>query len=46
MATYSVWVGGGEVADYLIQDKWRAIEVAQYYITQGYDDVVIEELED
>jgi hypothetical protein len=43
MNKYTVWVGGIEINDYYL-----TIEEARYmkntYISQGYDDVVIEKL--
>ena len=38
---YSVWVGGSEINDYPLT-KSQANRVAQNYIKKGYDDVVIE----
>jgi hypothetical protein len=43
MAKYSVWVGGGEVnAHYLSKEK--AQELADLYLSDGYDEVVIEKV--
>ena len=39
---YSVWVGGGEVNSYLLK-KEEAEEIAQSWIEQGYDEVVIDD---
>ena len=38
---YTVWVGGVEVNDYLLT-KEDAEYLAQEYIDDGYDDVVID----
>lgn len=46
MASYSVWVGGGEVNNYPVPTRDRAERLAEYFTLQGYDDVAIEELED
>jgi hypothetical protein len=40
---YSVWVGGTEVNDYLV-DKETAEEIAGDWTRDGYDDVKIEEV--
>ena len=40
---WTVWVGGGEVNDYLL-DYETALRVAQSYIEDGYDEVVIEKV--
>lgn len=45
MSSYTVWVGGGEVNDYPVPTLDRAEKLAEYFILQGYDDVVIEEVE-
>ena len=42
---YSVWVGGGEVNDFLLT-KAAAGWVAASYIVAGYDDVEIEDHND
>ena len=45
MNDWTVWVGGAEVNDnYLTRDK--AKELAVYFIADGYDDVVIQNLSD
>jgi hypothetical protein len=41
---YSVWVGGGEVNDYLLSYE-QAKTLADQYRKQGYTDVVIEQSE-
>lgn len=38
---YTVWVGGVEVNDYLL-DKTSALQLAHQYLSDGYDDVKIE----
>lgn len=38
---YSVWVGGGEVNDHYITDYRTAQELADEYLSEGYDDVEI-----
>lgn len=38
---YSVWVGGGEVNDYLLSRR-EAQRLADYWRDEGYDDVFIE----
>ena len=40
---YVVWVGGVEVNDYYM-DKKDAEHMAEFYKDEGYDDVVIQEL--
>tara|TARA_R100001129_G_scaffold132840_1_gene94330 strand:+ start:1293 stop:1445 length:153 start_codon:yes stop_codon:yes gene_type:complete len=40
---YSVWVGGTEVNDCYFEDQ-LAFELAELYISMGYDDVAIEEI--
>jgi hypothetical protein len=43
MSKWTVWVGGSEVNDYhLTQDQ--AQKLAQTWIDEGYDEVVIEEI--
>lgn len=38
--TYSVFVGGSEInAHYLSHDE--AIDLAEYWVSKGYDDVVV-----
>jgi hypothetical protein len=39
---WTVWVGGGEVNQYLLNKK-QAEELAQEYIDDGYDEVVIQQ---
>jgi hypothetical protein len=43
MAKWSVWVGGSEVNDYYLT-KESAENLAQEWIAEGYDDVVVEEV--
>ena len=43
MSNWTVWVGGGEINDYLLTDK-EAQEVAQIWKDKGYDEVVIERI--
>jgi hypothetical protein len=43
MKTYSVWVGGSEVNDYYLT-KENADSLAQKWIAEGYDDVMVEEV--
>ena len=40
---YIVWVGGSEVNDHYIT-KEKAEGLAQEYIEDGYDDVIVEEV--
>lgn len=42
---YTVWVGGGEVNDFLLT-KEKADKLAQTYIDDDYDDVVVEKIKD
>lgn len=42
---FVVWVGGVEVNDHLLT-KEKAEELAQEYIDDDYDDVVVEEVEE
>jgi hypothetical protein len=44
MRKFSVWVGGVEVNDYYLTEI-QANSLAKQYCDQGYDDVLIEELE-
>ena len=44
MTKWTVWVGGVEVNAYLINDKSEAVSLAQYWIEEGYDDVIVEEV--
>lgn len=39
---YTVWVGGGEVNDFLIETKEKAQSIAESWIAEGYDDAVVE----
>ena len=41
---YSVWVGGSEVNDYYLTLD-EAQTIARQYITDGYDDVIIERVQ-
>jgi len=41
-ARFSVWVGGGEVNDFLVTRE-EAEDIAQAWRNKGYDDVHIEE---
>ena len=41
---YSVWVGASEVNDYYLEYN-DAQDLANVYIKQGYDDVIIEKME-
>ena len=43
-ANYSVWVGGVEVNDYAL-DLDNALEWAEGYRQEGYDDVGLEKIE-
>ena len=45
MKLFTVWVGGLEVNDFYIT-KAEAERLAEVYIDDGYDDVVIEEMEE
>lgn len=45
MEEYTVWVGGVEVNDHLLT-KEKADELAQEYIDDGYDDVVVDKVEE
>ena len=42
---YSVWVGSVEVNDYYLSFL-QAVEVADYWLAQDYDDVFIELLQE
>ena len=44
MTLYSLWVGGSEVNDYYLT-KEQAEDLAEEYKEDGYDDVVIEEID-
>ena len=37
-------MGGGEVTDFYLMSKEQADKVADFYIKEGYDDVVVEEV--
>ena len=41
MSNWTVWVGGGEINDYLLTEK-EAQELAQIWKDKGYDEVVVE----
>ena len=41
--TYTVYVGGSEVNDYLLTHD-EATELAAYWREQGYDDIAIEQV--
>jgi hypothetical protein len=41
---YTVWVGGGEVTDYYV-DLETAKRIANHWLSEGYDDVSVEEIE-
>ena len=43
MKSYSVWVGGSEINDHYLSFE-EAQYLLGYWIGQGYDDVVIEEV--
>ena len=45
MKLFTVWVGGLEVNDFYIT-KAEAERLAEFYIDDGYNDVVIEEMEE
>ncbi len=45
MKAFSVWVGGGEVTDYLVT-KAEAEEIAEYWRSLGYTDVAIDNYEE
>jgi hypothetical protein len=42
---WSVWVGGVEVNDYMLSAE-RARLVANWYISNGYDDVAVEQYDE
>ena len=46
MSLYTIWVGGIEVNDYLFTDKEHAEAVAQQYINEDYEDVVVEKVKE
>ena len=41
---YTVWVGGSEMNDYYLSLS-EAQTIARQYITDGYDDVIIERVQ-
>jgi hypothetical protein len=41
---YTVWAGGSEVNDYYLTLD-EAQTIAQHYINDGYDDVIIERVQ-
>lgn len=41
---YSVWVGGNEVNDFALTDYSLAEQVADIWVSMGYDDVQIQEI--
>ena len=43
MSNWTVWVGGGEINDYLLTKK-EAQELAQIWKDKGYDEVAIERI--
>jgi hypothetical protein len=43
MSNWTVWVGGGEINDYLLTEK-EAQELAQIWKDKGYDEVAIERI--
>jgi hypothetical protein len=43
MNNWTVWVGGGEINDYLLTEK-EAQEVAQVWKDKGYDEVIAERI--
>ena len=43
-SAYSVWVGGSEVNDFALTDYALAEQVADIWVSMGYDDVKIEEI--
>lgn len=43
MSNWTVWVGGGEINDYLLTKK-EAQELAQIWKDKGYDEVVVEKV--
>lgn len=44
MPKWTVWVGGGEITSYYLMSRNEADNIADYYIKEGYDDVVVEEV--
>jgi hypothetical protein len=45
MSNWTVWVGGSEINSYLLTHE-QANYLAGYWIGKGYDDVVIERIQD
>lgn len=45
MDRYTVWCGGAELNDYYL-NYVEATDLAESYVRQGYDDVVIEKVGD
>lgn len=43
MDKWTVWVGGGEINDYLLTYE-QANYLAGYWIGRGYDDVAVEKV--
>jgi hypothetical protein len=43
MSNWTVWVGGGEINDYLLTEQ-EAQELAQIWKDKGYDEVAIERI--
>jgi hypothetical protein len=41
MDLYTVWVGGVEVNDVYLSER-EALSLAERYLSDGYDDVVVE----
>ena len=41
---YTIWVGGTEVSDYLV-NLVKANNIAEYYKSIGYTDVIIEKID-
>ena len=44
MSKWTVWVGGGEINSYYINNKQIAQDLAQCWIDKGYDEVVVEKI--
>ena len=42
---FTVWVGGTEVNDYLLTEV-EALALADEYLDDGYDDVIVENIND
>lgn len=45
MKSYSVWVGGGEVNPGYLKEE-DALRIASAWRLMGYDDVIVEEVEE